>query len=44
MERMPVESHHARMMIEARKYGPEVQVFQLAAMLALRRRMAYCNF
>lgn len=33
MERMPVESHYARMMIEARQYGPEVQT-QLAAMLA----------
>ena len=34
MERMPVESHYARMVIEARKYGPEVQA-QLAAMLAV---------
>ncbi len=33
MERMPVESHYARMMIEARQYGAEVQT-QLAAMLA----------
>lgn len=35
MERMPVESHYARMMIEARKYGKEVQG-QLAAMLAIQ--------
>lgn len=33
MERMPVESHYARMMVEARQYGPEVQL-QLAAMLS----------
>jgi hypothetical protein len=33
MERMPVESHYARMMIEARKYGRNVQT-QLAAALA----------
>ncbi len=35
MERMPVESHYARMMIEARKYGVEVQG-QLAALLAIQ--------
>ncbi len=35
MERMPVESHYARMMIEARKYGPEVQM-QLAALIAVQ--------
>jgi len=35
MERMPIESHYARMMIEARKYGPELQN-QLAALLAIQ--------
>lgn len=34
MERMPLESHNARMMIEARKYGEEIQL-QLAAALAV---------
>ena len=33
MDRMPLESHYARMMVEARKYSPEVRQ-QLAAMLA----------
>lgn len=35
MDRMPVESHYARMMIEARKYSPAVRQ-QLAAMLAVQ--------
>ncbi len=43
MERMPVESHYARMMIEARKYGPEVQT-QLAAMLAVQEAGGICQF
>jgi HrpA-like RNA helicase len=34
MERMPLESHYARMMVEARKYGKEVQQ-QMAATLAM---------
>lgn len=43
MERMPVESHCARMMIEARKYGPEVQL-QLAAMLAVQEAGGITQF
>lgn len=43
MERMPVESHYARMMIEARKYGPEVQA-QLAAMLAVEEADGILQF
>lgn len=43
MERMPVESHYARMMIEARQYGPEVQM-QLAAMLAVQEAGGICQF
>ncbi len=43
MDRMPVESHYARMMIEARKYGPEVQT-QLAAMLAVQEAGGICQF
>lgn len=43
MERMPVESHYARMMIEARKYGPEVQI-QLVAMLAVQEADGITQF
>ena len=43
MDRMPVESHYARMMIEARQYGPEVQM-QLAAMLAVQEAGGICQF
>lgn len=43
MDRMPVESHYARMMIEARQYGPEVQT-QLAAMLAVQEAGGICQF
>lgn len=43
MERMPLESHYARMMIEARKYGPEVQM-QLAAMLAVQEADGIVQF
>ncbi|NCU38387.1 ATP-dependent RNA helicase [Candidatus Saccharibacteria bacterium] len=43
MERMPVESHYARMMIEARKYGPEVQM-QLAALLAVQEADGITQF
>lgn len=35
MERIPLESHYARMMIEARQYSQEVRA-QLAAMLAVQ--------
>lgn len=43
MDRMPVESHYARMMIEARKYGPEIQA-QLAALLAVQEADGICQF
>lgn len=43
MERLPVESHYARMMIEARKYGAEVQT-QLAAVLALQEAGGIVRF
>ena len=43
MDRMPVESHYARMMIEARQYGPEVQM-QLAALLAVQEADGICQF
>jgi hypothetical protein len=35
MERLPIESHCARMMVEARRYGPEVRA-QLAVLLAVQ--------
>ncbi len=43
MERMPVESHYARMMIEARQFGPEVQL-QLATLLAVQEADGICQF
>lgn len=44
MERMPVESHYARMMVEARKYkDPELQT-QLAALLAVQEVGGICQF
>lgn len=43
MDRMPVESHYARMMIEARNYSPEVQM-QLAALLAVQEADGICQF
>lgn len=43
MERMPVESHYARMMIEARRYGSEVQI-QLAALLAIQEANGIIQF
>lgn len=43
MDRMPVESHYARMMIEARNYSPEVQM-QLAALLAVQEVGGICQF
>ncbi|MFZ1258355.1 MAG: helicase-related protein [Candidatus Saccharimonas sp.] len=43
MERMPLESHYARMMVEARQYGEEVQQ-QLAALLAVQEAGGVCQF
>lgn len=43
MDRLPVESHYARMMIEARQYNPEVQL-QLAALLAVQESGGICQF
>lgn len=44
MERMPIESHYARMMVEARKYkDPELQA-QLAALLAVQEVGGICQF
>lgn len=43
MERMPVESHYARMMIEARRYDPELQM-QLAAVLAVQEAGGILQF
>ncbi len=43
MDRMPVESHYARMMIEARKYSPEVQA-QIAGLLAAQEADGVCQF
>ena len=41
MEKLPVESNYARMMIEARKYSPEVRM-QLIAALAVQEAGGIC--